>query len=78
MAHHSSRLQRLAVVIKPNKSIKKTKTTKSKTRKRYYDDEAKAKPDDEVLDDVDVEIAEKPSGPKNRTPIGALPSFITL
>jgi hypothetical protein len=66
----------LAVVVKPNKSIKKTKTTKCKTQKRYYDDEAK--PDDEVLDDVDVEIAEKPSGPKNRTPIGALPSFITL
>lgn len=76
IVHHNSRLQRLAVVVKPNKSIKKTKTTKCKTRKRYYDDEAK--PDDEVLDDVDVEIAEKPSGPKNRTPIGALPSFITL
>lgn len=77
-AHHGSKLQRLAVINKSNKSIKKTKTSKKKAQKRYYDEETKAKPDEEVLDDVDVEIVEKPSGPKTRTPIGVLPSFITL
>ncbi len=76
LLHHSSRLQRMVNAVKPNRSIKKTKSTKNKTRKRYYDGEAKAKLDDEVLDDI--EIAEKPSGPKIRTPLGALPSFITL
>ena len=76
LVHRGSRLQRLVNAVKPNKSTKKVKTTKNKTRKRYYDDEAKAKVDDEVLDDT--EIAEKPSGPKIRTPLGALPSFITL
>lgn len=78
LAHHSSRLQRLAVISKSNKTVKKTKTSKKKKQKRYYDEETKAKPDEEVLDDVDVEIVEKPSGPKMRTPIGVLPSFITL
>lgn len=76
IVHHSRKLQRLVDVVKLNKSTKKTKTARNKTRKRYYDDQAKAKSDDEVLDDV--EIGEKPSGPKIRTPIGSLPSFITL
>lgn len=76
LVQHSKRLQRMVNAVKPNRSSKKTKSTKNKTRKRYYDEEAKAKLDDEVLDDI--EIAEKPSGPKIRTPLGALPSFITL
>lgn len=78
LVHHGNKLLRLVNVVKTNKTVKKIKATKNKTRKRYYDDdEVKAKSDDEVLEG-DVEIAEKPTGSKNRAPLGVLPSFITL
>lgn len=64
-------------MLKKNKTNKKkVKSPKKKARSRYYDDASCPKPEEETFEDV--EITAKPSGPKIRTPLGALPSFITL
>lgn len=88
----SRKLQRLFAAIKPiksttvhnkkNKSIDKPNKTKiRKTRKRYYDEEETRSSQPSCKDETlgeEIEIAVKPSGAKERTPLGALPSFITL
>jgi hypothetical protein len=74
------KLNRLISAKPVKKTVKVSKSAK-KQRKRYYDEEESkqqsAVEDTSVLDES-VEIGEKPSGTKNRAPLGLLPSFITL
>lgn len=59
------------------KSPKKSKAPgKVKKSNRYYDTVLNGKPEDDVLEDVD--IVANSSGPVPRAPLGTLPSFITL
>lgn len=84
--HRNGKLQRLVAAIKPAKVAKKpttqkaTKPSKAKARKRYYDETSSTREElhTTTLNDSDIEIAVKPSGSKQRTPLGTLPSFITL
>ena len=75
------KIQRLVAAVKPtSKTTKKAaKPAKTKTRKRYYEESGSGLEEaNSILGDDDMEIGVKPANSKKRTPLGILPSFITL